>query len=124
MPDCIVVSRETSNRAYEAVRALERTTQCPAVYMAVTKCGLSADGRSVEVEYNGLTTRIIRDVSIHYVLYDRTLGDVSQPLGQGEATISIEPGMGHRLVIDVPEGTEATAISMSAAGKVFYNTKP
>lgn len=124
VPDCIVVSRETSNRAYEAVRTLERTTQCPAVYMAVTKCGLSADGRSVEVEYNGLTTRIIRDVPIHYVLYDRTLGDVSQPLGQGEATISIEPGTGHRLVIDVPEGTEATAISMSAAGKVFYNTKP
>lgn len=124
VPDCITVSGETTNRVYEAVSALERTTQCPAVYMAVTKCGLSADGRSVEVEYNGLTTRTIDNVAIHYVLYDRTSGDVSQPLDQGDATVSIEPGTGHKLVIDVPEGTEATAISLSAGGKVFYNTKP
>lgn len=124
IPDCITVTGETSNRAYEAVSALESVTQCPAVYMAVTKCGLSADGRSVEVEYNGLTTRAINNIDIHYVLYDRTSGDVSQPLEQGDATVTIEPGPGHKLVIDVPEGTEATAISMSAGGKVFYNTKP
>lgn len=124
VPDCITVSGEMTNRVYEAVSTLERTTQCPAVYMAVTKCGLSADGRSVEVEYNGLTMRTIDNVAIHYVLYDRTSGDVSQPLDQGDATVSIEPGTGHKLVIDVPEGTEATAISLSAGGKVFYNTKP
>ena len=124
VPDCISVSSETTNRAYEAISALEAATQCPAVYMAVTKCGLSADGRSVEVEYNGLTTRMINGVSIHYVLYDRTTGDVTQPLDQGDAVVSIEPGVGHKLVIDVPEGTAASAISMSAAGKVFYNTKP
>ncbi len=124
VPDCVTASSETTNRAYEAVSALAQTTQCPAVYMAVTKCSLSADGRSVEVEYNGLTTRMINDVSIHYVLYDRTTGDVTQPLDQGDAVVSIEPGVGHKLVIDVPEGTAASAISMSAAGKVFYNTKP
>ena len=124
VPDCVSVSNGTTNRAYEAISTLERTTQCPAVYMAVTKCGLSADGRSVEVEYNGLTTQTISNISIHYILYDRTTGDVTQPLDQGDAVVSIEPGPGHKLVIDVPEGTAASAISMSAAGKVFYNTKP
>lgn len=124
IPDCVTVSTPTPNRVYEAISALENATQCPAVYMAVTKCALSADGRSVEVEYNGLTTQAINNVSIHYILYDRTTGDVTQPLDQGDAIVSIEPGTGHKLVIDVPEGTEASAISMSADGKVFYNTKP
>lgn len=115
---------ETTNLANQAIERLAQATQCPGVYMGVTKCSLSDDGKSVEVEYNGLTPRVVNGVDIHYILYDRTTGDISNALVEGDATISIEAGKGRKLIIDVPQGTDASAISLSANGTVFYNTKP
>ena len=123
VPGCVEDISAADNSAYEAVASLAEASHCPAAYMAVTKCRLSDDGRAVEVEYSGLTDSAINGVGIHYVLYDRLTGDTSEPLGEGDATITIEPGEGRKLAIDIPEGTGASAISLSSGGVVFYHTK-